>query len=129
MTTHRSLNKLEFKAHMSIHNKVEVTDGTAQDCSRTRDRFGKTHQVTETDIKPRKSRAKKALLLLPLILFTNSFALAANHNTDVQVESWPIDELVDAKIDPPEERFAFYRDNEKSLELNEDGDPNMNMRF
>ena len=129
MTTHRSLNKLEFKAHMSIHNKVEVSDGQARDCNHTRDRFGKSHKVSELDIRTRVRRVKQALVLLPVALLAGPFAYAAHPNTDVQVESGPIDELVDKKMCPPEERFAFYRDNEKSLEINEDGDPNMNVRF
>lgn len=42
MTTHRSLNKLEFKAHMSIHNLVEVVpEKKPQTGHYTRDRFGK----------------------------------------------------------------------------------------
>ena len=46
MVTHRSLNKLEFKAHMSIHNKVEVLlDKKPKTGRSTRDRFGKLHDV------------------------------------------------------------------------------------
>ena len=129
MTTHRSLNKLEFKAHMSIHNKVEVSDGQTRDSNHTRDRFGKSHKISDSNLRMRVRRVQKALALLPVALFAGPFAQAAHPNTDVQVESGPIDELVDKKIDPPEERFAFYRDDEKSLEINEDGDPNMNVRF
>ena len=129
MTTHRSLNKLEFKAHMSIHNKVEVSDSQMQDSNRTRDRFGKSHSVSEAGLRPRRRLAKKVFSFLALILLTDSFALAAHRSTDVQVESGSVDELIDKKINPPKERFAFYRDSEKSLEINEDGDPNMNLRF
>ena len=50
MTTHRSLTKLERKAHMSIHNKVEITDEiTSEEKSLTRDRFGKKHKIKEND--------------------------------------------------------------------------------
>lgn len=46
MSTHRSLNKLEFKAHMSIHNFVEVNDSEEpKDENSTRDRFGKKHRI------------------------------------------------------------------------------------
>ncbi|MBI3252852.1 MAG: hypothetical protein HYZ52_06050 [Candidatus Omnitrophica bacterium] len=45
MTTHRSLNKLEFKAHMSIHNVVEVKDEESKEKGFTRDRLGKKHPV------------------------------------------------------------------------------------
>ena len=129
MTTHRSLNKLEFRAHMSIHNKLEVSDGQIRDSNHTRDRFGKSHKISDSDIRTRVRRVKKALVFLPVALLAGPFAQAAHPNTDVQVQSGPIDELVDKKINPPEERFAFYRDDEKSLEINEDGEPNMNVRF
>ena len=47
MTTHRSLNKLERKAHMSLHNIVEVTDAPPSDTGGfTRDRFGKKQSVS-----------------------------------------------------------------------------------
>ena len=48
MTTHRSLNKLEFKAHMNIHNVMEVADDECSEkwLSYTRDRFGKEQKVT-----------------------------------------------------------------------------------
>lgn len=45
MTTHRSLNKLERKAHMNIHNTVEVTDEDKSAKTFTRDRFGKKQIV------------------------------------------------------------------------------------
>ena len=46
MTTHRSLNKLERKAHMSLHNTLEVTGQECDELSYTRDRFGKKHSVS-----------------------------------------------------------------------------------
>ena len=45
MTTRRSLTKLERKAHMSIHNTVDVTDKSCRMVSYTKDRFGKKHDV------------------------------------------------------------------------------------
>ena len=45
MVTHRSLNKLERKAHMNIHNTVEVTGNESDAKSFTRDRFGKKQVV------------------------------------------------------------------------------------
>ncbi|MBI4433065.1 MAG: hypothetical protein HY592_06285 [Candidatus Omnitrophica bacterium] len=46
MTTHRSLNKLEFKAHMSIHAMVEIKDEPGGvNGAFTRDRLGKRHPV------------------------------------------------------------------------------------
>ena len=34
MSTHRSLNKLEFQAHMSIHNITDVKDAERQERER-----------------------------------------------------------------------------------------------
>lgn len=45
MVTRRSLNKLERKAHMSIHHTKEVKDGDEPLSSFTKDRFGKKHKV------------------------------------------------------------------------------------
>lgn len=49
MVTHRSLNKLERKAHMNIHNTVEVTGNETDAKSFTRDRFGKRQVVQRKD--------------------------------------------------------------------------------
>ena len=46
MSTKRSLNKLERKAHMNIHNTVEVREEhDLRDQSYVVDRFGKKHPV------------------------------------------------------------------------------------
>ena len=46
MATHRSLNKLERKAHQSLHDMVEVhEDEEFKTGGATRDRFGKRHLV------------------------------------------------------------------------------------
>ena len=46
MTTHRSRNKLEWRAHMNIHDIVEVVDDNqVADENSTRDRFGKKQKV------------------------------------------------------------------------------------
>ena len=51
MPTHRSRNKMERKAHMNIHDVIDVADDQAKknnSLSRyTKDRFGKKHEVTE----------------------------------------------------------------------------------
>ncbi len=61
MATNRSLNKLEFKAHMSIHNKVAVPDGETHESNYTRDRFGRNHRISNEDGTPRVRRIKKNL--------------------------------------------------------------------
>jgi len=45
MTTRRSLSKLERRAHMSIHNTVEVKEELEPVTAYTRDRFGKKQSV------------------------------------------------------------------------------------
>lgn len=47
MTTHRSRNKLERKAHMNMHDTIEVVDVPAEPDTAhfTRDRFGKKHDI------------------------------------------------------------------------------------
>ena len=51
MGTRRSLNKLEFKAHMSIHNTVDVKEDEAKNSPFTRDRFGKKHEIKKEHAK------------------------------------------------------------------------------
>lgn len=48
MTTHRSLSKLERRAHQSLHTLVEIPDNNEQEFvsgGATRDRFGKRHNI------------------------------------------------------------------------------------
>lgn len=45
MTTHRSRNKMERRAHMNIHDTIEVADVEAPREANTRDRFGKQHRL------------------------------------------------------------------------------------
>ena len=45
MVTRRSLNKLERKAHMSIHDTKEVKEEKESLSHYTKDRFGKKHEV------------------------------------------------------------------------------------
>ncbi|MBI2095095.1 MAG: hypothetical protein HYT89_02885 [Candidatus Omnitrophica bacterium] len=47
MGTRRSLDKLEFRAHMSVHDTVDVKDAEAKGVRFTRDRFGKKHEIKE----------------------------------------------------------------------------------
>ena len=60
MATIRSLNKLEFKAHMSIHNSAEVKEEEAHEAQQfTRDRFGKKHALSSEDGTARVTHLKK----------------------------------------------------------------------
>ena len=51
MVTRRSLNKLERKAHMSIHNTKEVKSEEENLSSFTKDRFGKKHKIVSSENK------------------------------------------------------------------------------
>ena len=51
MSAKRSLNKLEFKAHMNIHNTADATEGTGEERlpRYTRDRLGRKHALENND--------------------------------------------------------------------------------
>lgn len=53
MVTHRSRNKLERKAHMNIHDTIDVAEDEARRLKTasgaTRDRFGKNHEILTED--------------------------------------------------------------------------------
>lgn len=138
MTTKRSLNKLERKAHMNIHNTMEVVEGEMHpDACYTRDRFGKKQEINK-DSRPFRLRPNKvsaaALLLLSITALT-AWADAApapepkKRNTDIQIESSHEDLSFLNQENKKKERFRFYSDQKASIDINEDGDPNLNMRF
>ena len=140
MATHRSLNKLEFKAHMSIHNVREVEDGETHESNATRDRFGKKHPLSDRDgtprIRRRPTRPAAIAVLASLLCLSaqaggGSTIPSTTRNTDVRVETEGLDEnsWLNKKLNQPQERFGIAVDESTSLEVNEDGDPNLNMRF
>ena len=139
MATHRSLNKLEFKAHMSIHNKTEVPEEETHSSNYTRDRFGKKHKIADADGRSRVRRIRKTALCLIAVPLAGTLAVSgevvsapafsAGRGTDTKVESTPLNELLSEQKPAKEEPFAFYREEDTSIGLNEDGDPNMSVRF
>ena len=137
MSTHRSLNKLEFKAHMSIHNKVSVPDEETHESNYTRDRFGKQHRISDPNGSSRLRRNKKklaVLVLLPAAQLLWSFGPAAaqpGRHTNIQVESSALDDrMLDDRLNAPrEDTPVFYKEGSTSVGFNEDGDPNMSMKF
>jgi len=138
MATHRSLNKLEFKAHMSIHNLVDVTEGETHDSHFTRDRFGKNHRLQNEDGTFRIRRSRRNLKVLAWVILLGSAACgrvwaaesAPARNTNIKVESGDFDDLLlNEKLDSPEERFGLPVDESTAIEINEDGDPNLSMKF
>lgn len=140
MTTHRSLNKLEFKAHMSIHNMVEVSEQEMGNSNFTRDRLGKRHVLREDEgMMTVHARIKKAATLtLFLVFFGAGSAMAEMLATEAPAKKGPnfqissddpeVARLRDP-LNPEEERFSFYKEGNTSLEINEDGDPNLSTRF
>lgn len=150
MTTHRSLNKLEFKAHMSIHNMKEVEEGESHDLNATRDRFGKKHQLSEPNGESRISRRggkarKMAFWILAMPLFcaaaraeellpredASPTRATVHRNTDVRVETEGLDanSWLNQKYNEPEEKFGIPIDDTYSIGINDDGDPNVGMTF
>ncbi len=133
MGTNRSLNKLEFKAHMSIHDKVAVLENESHEPYYTRDRFGKKHRVRPS--RPPRTAViglvSLLLLVADLLLSQNSVIAKAGGNTNVRVESSALDEsTLDAKLNVAQtEKPFFYQEGSASVGFNEDGDPNMSLRF
>ena len=145
MATHRSLNKLEFKAHMSIHNIKEVTETEVHEARNgTRDRFGKTHALSNEDGSTRLpvrqaglSLRSKILVLAMLfgpIFQTGVFAEeagVARRNTDIQVASEGLDanSWLDKKLNKPEDDFSIPLSESTAIGFNDDGDPIIGMRY
>ncbi len=139
MATHRSLNKLEFKAHMSIHNMADVREEECHEANYTRDRFGKNHRLAEEDGTSRlKKRSPKlgAVVALVTLSLPVSLALAdtrpveSGPGPNVRVESGDVDELwANHVTSGKKEPFGLPVDEKTSVGINEDGDPSLNMRF
>lgn len=150
MTTHRSLNKLEFKAHMNIHNLKDVEETEAHDLNATRDRFGKKHQLSEPNGASRIVRRKRKLPIVVLTALCGSLLGACafaeelrppedasqtnstvHRNTDIRVETEGLDanSWLNQKFNQPEEKFGIPVDENTAIGINDDGDPNMAMSF
>ena len=141
MPTHRSLNKLEFKAHMSIHNYTSVSprEEKLDVPAYTRDRFGKIHPLSGNDLRlclvGRQVFMGTALLLASLAALPAAFADAligpvGKKGPNVQVSSTdPEVDSIDNWLDRQGERPIFYDDGSMAMGFNEDGDPNVSHRF
>ena len=139
MATHRSLNKLEFKAHMSIHNFKDVEESETHDSDRTRDRFGKEHRLSDHDGTPRLKRRQSKLAVLAAAAFFSSFFCgwacadepAPHSNTDIRVETEGLDanSWLNQKFNQPEDEFGIPINESSKIGFNDDGDPNMSTQF
>ena len=126
---------------MSIHNKVAVPDEETHESNYTRDRFQKKHRISDDDGSSRLRRIKKPLAILALLpaahLFFQAGTLMAGtrHNTDIRVESSKLGETdLDARLDAKmgrskDEKFGIYMNDSTALDFNDDGDPNLRMRY
>jgi hypothetical protein len=122
---------------MSIHNKVAVPEEEMRGSHYTRDRFGKKHDISNVNGSLRVRRVKKNLLVLallptvPLLWGSATLMAQSGRNTNVQIESSSLDEwTIDDKLNTPQdEKPIFYDDGSTSVGFNENGDPNMSMRF
>ena len=134
MTTRRSLNKLEFKAHMNIHNSVDISGSEAGETRSTRDRFGKKHDLTAALGKQRSRSAEKTVLSL---LFFQVFCFSAqagepgaHPRTNIQVVSSDQELFsLDKKLNPPDDKAVFFQDGSAKVGINEDGDPSVSTQF
>jgi hypothetical protein len=84
----------------------------------------------------RRSRRKINILawtaVLNSILCNHALAVETlpKRNTDIKVESSDFDgALLDQKLSSPKEKFGVVVDESTDIGINEDGDPNLSMRF
>lgn len=123
---------------MSIHNVAEVpAESSPADVCATRDRFGRKHEVRPV---PRRRDAARAGASLALaFLLAGGTAAADDGFVPVDKPSKPRSTNVTVESDdrrplwagdtPKESSFAIPIDDKMALEINDDGDPNVNYRF
>ena len=115
---------------MSLHNTVEVLDDAgkgAQTQPYTRDRFGKKHSVENV-------LNKKVLVSSLFLIFLTSAAGFAEglRNTNISVDSSEIGPIsINEKIKTKQDKGkqSLQLDENVALGFNDDGDPNVGMRF
>ena len=142
MATHRSLNKMEFKAHMSIHNFVDVPEGERHESSAfTRDRLGKKHLLADESGQPRLGKLrKKTAIFTALFLLAPMGALWAGEDREAQfvrkkgpniqvTSSDPEVHSVDNWMNRNDPKPEIFNNGSQAVGFNEDGDPNVSTRF
>ena len=143
MSTHRSLNKLEFKAHMSIHNFVEVPEGEVHESKAfTRDRLGKKHLLVDESGASRigNLRKKTAAAALSFIFLWAAPAgaegiyskdeLVRKKGPNVQVSSSDVEiRSVSSWMNDNDTKPELYQTGSSALNFSESGDPNVSTRF
>ena len=70
------------------------------------------------------------LVFLSVRIEANESAPPPHKNINVTVESSQLEPFsIDEKTEPKEKRAVFYSDQNSSVDINENGEPNLNMRF
>lgn len=117
---------------------VDVPEGESHETNYTRDRFGRTHRLTNEDGTPRirTKRINVALILLVLASMGCPSALAEDglkkrpSGPNVQVTSEEIGSAWDRLPDrDQEEEFSLMKNGDTSLGFNANGDPSLSTRF
>ena len=67
-------------------------------------------------------------ILMGLLALGSAASAEEGRGTDIVVTSHEVS-LDDATSRRKDERFTFYKDDQVAVDLNENGDPNMNMQF
>lgn len=142
MSTNRSLNKLEFKAHMSIHNHTPVPEEETHESSNyTRDRFQKKHSLSNEDGTARLKRRRGAvaglfllssLCAVPAVFADEGYVPKKRSSTNISVSTDDLEPRdFNSRVGEFEEddRFGIPVNDSTSVGFNEDGDPSMNMRY
>jgi hypothetical protein len=130
MTTKRSLNKLEYKAHMSIHNTAEVgqSENESHESAFTRDRLGRRHKLFEGDGTSRIFGT--TALSVFFLLFGAAVCWAIPENVSVSSEELEQRDFND-RLGKREaaQKFSIYDDGSSEIGFNDNGDPNVAMKF
>lgn len=126
---------------MSIHNIVDVKESESHDSGATRDRFGKNHLLQNEDGSSRIQRSRRKFKIFVWAALLSQFFCgqarsvesetpSVRRNTNITIEGTDFDDLfLDQKIITPQDKFAIPVDESTAIGINEDGDPNLNMRF
>lgn len=108
---------MERKAHMNIHDVIDVAQDEARKLERasgsTRDRFGKNHEI------PAEGRVLKILALL--FLLSAATPAWASRATDTRVESSNSDLFDSVNRKEPGASLDFYSDGSTRVGIDENG--------
>jgi len=136
MTTHRSLNKLERRAYMSIHNMAEVPEAEKpRETSTTRDRFGKIHGIPKIARTRRPNMLGRSIvsallffLLSPTSFLPSSFAGEVHKGPNVTVDSRDLEPFGTVQK-KDSDKVVFYEDEKVVFGINDDAEAGVGMPF